>query len=86
MMPRFPDRRRVARRLRPGRVQVPADQAADMLLNAARKAANEGNHAFAAGKFKEFVEKFGGHAQVQAARYGWGLSLLERRRSSTTRP
>jgi len=57
--------------------QVPPDQAADMLLGAARKAYNERNYPFAADKFREFLQKFGGHAHAPAARYGLALTLLD---------
>jgi tetratricopeptide (TPR) repeat protein len=53
------------------------DQQAEMLLAAGRKAYNDGNPTFAAEKFREFVQKFGGHKDVQAARYGLGLALLD---------
>src|SRR4051812_4986906 len=39
--------------------QVNPDQAADMLLNSARKAYNEKNYPFARDRFKEFLTKFG---------------------------
>lgn len=61
----------------PVRAQVPADQAADMLLNSARKAYNEQNLPFAATKFSEFLQKFGGHPQANAARYGLALCYLD---------
>src|SRR5262249_26248436 len=57
--------------------QLTPDQQADMLLNSARKAYNEKNHAFAAGKFREFLQKFGGHKEAPTARYGLALALLE---------
>lgn len=57
--------------------QVAADQAADMLLNSARKAYNENNLPFAATKFSEFLQKFGGHPQANAARYGLALCYLD---------
>ena len=50
--------------------QVPPDQAADMLLGSSRKAYNERNYPFAADRFREFLQKFGGHASAPAARYG----------------
>lgn len=59
------------------RAQVPADQAADMLLNSARKAYNEQSHPFAAAKFTEFLQKFGNHPQANAARYGLGLCYID---------
>ncbi len=57
--------------------QTPNDDAAMQLLNAASKAYNEGNVPFAAEKFREFLQKFGGHKNAAAARYGLGLALLE---------
>src|SRR5262249_19213459 len=54
-----------------------ADQQAEMLLAAGRKAYNDGNPTFATEKFREFTQKFGGHKEVQAARYGLGLALLD---------
>jgi tetratricopeptide (TPR) repeat protein len=59
------------------RSQVPQDQAAAMLLNSARKAYNEQNYPFAAKQFLEFTQKFGGHPDINAARYGLALSLLD---------
>ena len=56
---------------------MPADQAAEMLLTAARKAYNEQNYPFAAAKFTEFVQKFGGHPQANAARYGLALCQID---------
>jgi TolA-binding protein len=57
--------------------QVPPEQAADMLLGSARKAYNERNYPFAADRFREFLQKFGGHANAPAARYGLSLTLIE---------
>src|SRR5947209_2619957 len=48
-----------------------------MLLNSARKAYNEKNYPFAAGKFREFLGKYGGHKDAPAARYGLALTLIE---------
>jgi TolA-binding protein len=59
------------------RAQVPQDQAALVLLNSARKAYNEKNYDFAAGRFREFLGRFGGHRDAPAARYGLALCLLE---------
>lgn len=61
----------------PVQAQVPADQAADMLLNSARKAYNEQNLPFAATKFSEFLQKFGGHPQANSARYGLALCHID---------
>ncbi len=61
----------------PMRAQVPPDQQADILLNAARRAFHERNLAFAADKFREFLQKFGGHAKAIDARYGLALTDLE---------
>ncbi len=59
------------------RAQVPADQAADMLLTSARKAYNEKNYPFASARFREFLQKYGNHPEANAARYGLALSLLD---------
>lgn len=48
-----------------------------MLLNSARKAYNEQNLPFAATKFVEFLQKFGGHPQANAARYGLALCYID---------
>jgi TolA-binding protein len=62
-----------------GRVQaqLTQDQMADLLLNSARKAFNEKNYPFAAKAFREFTQKFGGHKDAVAARYGLALSLID---------
>lgn len=52
------------------------DEAAGQLLNSARQAFNEGNHPFAADRFREFLSKYGGHKDAASARYGLALSLL----------
>ena len=57
--------------------QVTPEQAAELLLNSARKAYNEKNYPFAATRFQEFLGKYGSHKEVPAARYGLALSLLE---------
>jgi tetratricopeptide (TPR) repeat protein len=59
-----------------GMGQAPADLQAQQLLQAARKAYAEGNAAFAADRYREFLQKFGGHKEVQQARLGLGLALL----------
>ena len=57
--------------------QLTPDQQADMLLNAARKAHNEKNYAFAQTKFREFLAKFASHKEAPAARYGLALTLID---------
>jgi tetratricopeptide (TPR) repeat protein len=62
----------------PAAAQPPTpDQQAAQLLTAGRKAYNDANPAFAADRFREFLQKFGGHKDAHAARYGLGLALLE---------
>lgn len=56
--------------------QAPPDQAL-LLLNSARKAYNEGQYEFAAARFREFLQRFGGHKEAPQARYGLALVLLE---------
>lgn len=57
--------------------QVPPETVADLLLGSARKAYNERNYPFAADRFREFLQKFGGHANAPAARYGLALTLID---------
>jgi TolA-binding protein len=57
--------------------QPTADQQADMLLNTARKAYTDANPQFAADRFREFLNKYGGNKNANAARYGLGLALLD---------
>ncbi|MBY0230646.1 MAG: hypothetical protein K2W96_15275, partial [Gemmataceae bacterium] len=57
--------------------QMTPDQQAKTLLDTARRAFNDKQFPFAATKFREFVQKFGGHKDANAARYGLGLSLLD---------
>lgn len=61
----------------PVHAQLTADQMAEVLLNSARKAYNEKNYPFAAGKFREFLGKYASHKDATAARYGLALVLLE---------
>jgi TolA-binding protein len=61
----------------PAPAQVAPDQAADMLLASARRAFNEKNYPFAAARFKEFLDRHGGHKEAPSARYGLALALLE---------
>jgi TolA-binding protein len=61
----------------PAIAQITPEQAAEMLLNSAHKAYNEKNYPFAAGKFREFLAKFGGHKNAPAARYGLALVLID---------
>src|SRR5581483_8559054 len=63
--------------LQPAAWQVTPDQAADMVLNSARKAYTEKNYPFAVARFKEFLAKYGGHKNAPAARYGLALALIE---------
>jgi TolA-binding protein len=57
--------------------QVPAEQAAQMLLTAARQAYNQKEFKFAADRFREFLAKHANHKKVPAARYGLALALVE---------
>jgi TolA-binding protein len=57
--------------------QQSADREAEHLLNAARKAYAESNYTSAAEKFREFLTKFAGHKDLNAASYGLGRSLLD---------
>jgi tetratricopeptide (TPR) repeat protein len=53
------------------------EDAALVILNSARQAYNEGNYAFAADRFREFLARHSGHKEANAARFGLALSLLE---------
>jgi TolA-binding protein len=57
--------------------QPTPDQQAEALLNAGRKAYNDGNPQFASERFNELLTKFGGSKSAQDARYGLGLALLD---------
>ena len=48
-----------------------------MILTSARKAHNELNYPFAIQRYAEFLQKFGGHAQANAARYQLALAYIE---------
>ncbi len=56
---------------------ITPDQAADMMLTSAKTAFNAKEYAFAAGRFREFMAKYGGHKDAPAARYGLALSLID---------
>jgi TolA-binding protein len=53
------------------------DAAAEMMLTSARKAFNDKNLPFAATRFREFLQKYGGHKEATSARYGLALALLD---------
>src|SRR5579883_3163193 len=57
--------------------QPTPDQQAEALLNAGRKAYNEGNPQFAADRFTELLTKFGGYKEANTAQIGLGLALLD---------
>ena len=57
--------------------QPTPDQQAETILNAGRKAYNDGNPQFAAERFTELITKFGNSKHAQDARYGLGLALLD---------
>jgi TolA-binding protein len=57
--------------------QAGPDQAAAMLLASGKRAYNEKNYPFAAGRFREFLQRHGGHRDAHAARYGLALCLLD---------
>ncbi|MBI5758407.1 MAG: tetratricopeptide repeat protein [Planctomycetales bacterium] len=60
-----------------GQAALTPDEQAALLLASARKAYNEQTYPFAVEKFREFVQKFGGHKDANAARFGLALALLE---------
>ena len=57
--------------------QLQPQEAAMMALNSARRAYNDKKYAFAAQRFREFLQRYRGHKEAPAARYGLALSLLE---------
>ncbi len=63
----------------PGTVaaQPNADQQAEMLLNVARKGYADANPQFAVDRYREFLQKFGGNKEVNSARLGLAIALLD---------
>jgi len=57
--------------------ELSQDEQAMLVLNSARKAYNEQNYPFAIERFREFLQRFGGHREATSARYGMALALLE---------
>jgi TolA-binding protein len=57
--------------------QMTPDQAADMVLQSARRAYNEKNYSFAIARFREFLGKYSNHKAVPSARFGLALALVE---------
>ena len=55
------------------------DEQATQMLDAGRRAFNEGNQPFAAERFRTFLKQFGAHKDVHHARLGLGLALIESR-------
>jgi len=68
----------LAAALTPARAgELSQDEQAMLVLNSARKAYNERNYPFAIERFREFIQRFGGHKEATAARYGLALAFLE---------
>ncbi len=59
--------------------QLTPDEQAIQLLDAARRAFNEGNQPFAADKFRQFLKQSAGHKDAHHARLGLGMALIESR-------
>jgi len=57
--------------------QLTPDQQAAQLLDAARRAYNERNLPFAADRFRQFLQQYGGHKDAHHARLGLALAILE---------
>jgi cellulose synthase operon protein C len=57
--------------------QPTADQQAEILLNAALKGQNDKQYTFAVNKYREYLQKFGGHPRANSARLGLGQLLIE---------
>lgn len=60
----------------PAQPQPQPPDMAELLISSAKRAFNEKNYPFASDRFKEFLQKFGGHPQAQAARHGLGICLM----------
>lgn len=67
----------LASQLLPGQPQPQPPDPAEMLLAAGKRAYNDKNFPFAADRFREFLQKFGGDPRAQQARYGLGLCLID---------
>lgn len=63
----------------PAAAQMTPEQAAQMLLDSARRAYNEKNYSFARDRFHEFLQKHGGHKEANAAKYGLALCQIDGR-------
>jgi TolA-binding protein len=59
------------------RAQMTPDQQAAQVLDGGRRAFNDKNYPAAAARFREFLQRFGGHKDAPSARYGLALCLLE---------
>lgn len=59
--------------------QLTPDEQANQLLDAARRAFNEGNQPFAADRFRQYLTQFAGHKDAHHARLGLGMALIEAR-------
>lgn len=57
--------------------QLNPDVAASQVLDSGRRAYNEGKAPFAVERFREFLQKYGGHKDAPAAQYGLALALLD---------
>ncbi|MCX5672034.1 MAG: hypothetical protein NTU94_12015, partial [Planctomycetota bacterium] len=54
-----------------------SEEAAQAILNSARRAYNEQNYPVAAERFREFLKTSGGHREAPSARYGLALALID---------
>jgi tetratricopeptide (TPR) repeat protein len=57
--------------------QPTPDQLASQLLDAGRRAYNERNLPFAADRFRQYLQQYGGNKDAHHARLGLGLALIE---------
>lgn len=59
------------------KAQVTPEQAAEMILNSARKSFNEKNYPVASARFREFLAKFATHKEAPSAKFNLAQALLE---------
>ena len=58
--------------------QLSPDEQAAQLLDAGRRAFNEGNQPFAAEKFRQYLKQYAGNKDAHQARLGLGIALKVR--------
>ena len=64
--------------------QLSPDQAAQVVLDGARRAYGEGKFDVAAARYREFLKSYAGHKEAASAQYGLARALLGIRAFSTS--